>query len=257
MFAILPGGGYSLKIFMPVGEPFEPSLWSSLTFYQSGRPAVAENGPNGIFSAQGGGLKRKLDGALSADRIDKLKQPDSREHFEVWVRWDFRAIMLEPDSFHIPRYRQQIDPASEGAAEAMNAYRQPTSAGEYHKLKAKERAERDAKAEALKAGKDLPKTPSQDGISGKKLTPAESREDAPGSQLAETGAIVKAEAVSAEAEPALPAVMSPEQLREKKRTRAKLARGTRSKVRADKANAASAKAWSDKRVKQLEAAGKL
>ena len=145
MFAIPPGGGYSLKIFAPVGGSFEPSLWSSVTYYQSGKPAVAEDGPNGIFSAQGGGLKRRLDEALSAERIDKLKQPDSREHFEVWVRWDFRAIMLaSPDSFHIPKWRQQIDPTSEGAAEAMSV--RSRAPNERHPPKASSRCADEAKS---------------------------------------------------------------------------------------------------------------
>ena len=55
----------------------------------------------------------------------------------------------------------------------------------------------------------------------------------------------------------MPAVMTLEQLREKKRVKSKLARATKSKVRADAKDKASAKAWSDKRVKALEAQGKL
>ncbi len=254
MFAIPPGSGWSLRIFCPIGGTFEPNLWSSVTYYQSGKPPVAEDGPDANFSAQGGGLQRRLDEALSAERIDKLKQPDSREHFEIWVRWDFRAIMLaEPDSFHIPKWRQQIDPADPDAAQKMHALRAPMAPGEYHRLRAQQRAE----AEALKAAKDLPETRPRGQISGKKLTAAEEPTDAPGGPEPAAAAIVEANAIPASTEPPVPAVLTLEQLREKKRVKSKLARATRSKTRADAKDKASAKAWSDKRVRQLEAAGKL
>ena len=51
--------------------------------------------------------------------------------------------------------------------------------------------------------------------------------------------------------------MTLEQLREKKRVKSKLARATKSKVAADAKDKVNAKAWSDRRVAQLTAQGKL
>ena len=67
-------------------------------------------------------------------------------------------------------------------------------ASEYHRLRMKEKAERDAKAEALKSGNDLAKTRSRGLVFAKKLTPAVSHEDAPGQAETAASAIVEAEA---------------------------------------------------------------
>jgi hypothetical protein len=251
------GGNYTVRMLLPVGKPFAEELFTTLTWFSATEAPIADTGREGIFSCKAGALHRRIEDFFRHDKVDRLRKIGGRVREELWVLWSARALEICPECVPIPKWRQQIDPDAPGAQEAMNAFRAPMPASEYHRLRMKEKAERDAKAEVLKAGNDLLKSPPNGGVSGKTLTPAESPAEVPGQAEPVAAAIVEAEATPANPAPPVPHTMSTEERREKKRVKAKLSRATKSKQRADRFNAQAAKEHAQKAVKRMEAAGKL
>lgn len=236
MLPLPPGSGYAVKIFAPCGGYFE-GQWGSILFHSESHPATVAGDR---FIPGNGGIKRQVQEFFNADFIDSLRKPD-RPRTEIWIRHgghgngNGSGITIEdmlPDAYDAPRWLRETQGLNpEEAAAKISALRAPMTASEYYRTRAVVRAA--AEAEQLKA------------------------QNGPGHTEPAAGAVVEAEAVSANPEPPTPAVMSPEQRAAKKRTKERLSKATKAKVRADRANAASAKAWSDKRVAQLTAQGKL
>jgi hypothetical protein len=133
----------------------------------------------------------------------------------------------------LPRWAQAIDPNDPEAAQKMNAFRQPTSVTEALRIKAADRAERE---KAKQAAADI--------------MPAEAvyAEAALGQPAAAR--------VVHDAEPA-PKVMTRDDIRNARERRTKMAKATRAKVAADKADKANAIAYGQRVVRKMEAAGKF
>jgi hypothetical protein len=228
-FTIPAGQGITVRVLLPLGQG-HGEAWGILTYHSPDAPPVPSSEK---FIPASNVLKRIFNDELfNHERVDRLHNPDRRPREEIWVRHALTAEELSPGAFHLPRWARKLTP--EEAAEeqqrqaeqaALNARRSPISGAEYDRLRTQNTAARDAQAAAL----DEPEA----------VAPA----PAP---VAETPSIME-----------LGENVRLKQVNGAKAVREKLKRATRSKVSADRANEASAKAFAAKRVKALERAGKL
>ena len=228
MMGLPSGEGYIVRIICPVGGPYYPSQWGSVVFYGERHEAFI-GGPR--FIPEGEGIRREVEKFFSQDLMDSLRRAD-KPRVECWLRHSLTVTDMLPDDggYDAPKWLKETAglPPEEAAAK-LTALR-TADPNAYFRKRAQERAE----AERLKAA--------QDGAG--QAEPA-------------AAAVIEASTVSHEAETPTPAVMSMEEKKQKVKIRERLKRATRSKIAADAKDKTNAKAWSDKRVRQLEQAGKL
>lgn len=221
-------GAFLIRVFMPIGGSFDPTMWCCLTWHDARRQPVVSSER---FHITGNGLKRILTDMLAKpEEIDKLRTLDRRPRCETWVRWDWRALEVVPNCIEMPRWMQAIDPNDPDAAQKMNAFRQPTSVAEALRIKAEDKRKREAEKAKQAAGDVMP---AEAAIAEAALVP---ENDQP---------------AAAPAEPAQK-IMSRDDIRNARNRRSKMAKATRSKVAADKADAIAAKAWGEKVIRKME-----
>ena len=238
-FTISNEGAFLTRVFMPIGGTFSPTLWTCLTWHSARQAPVTASER---FHITGNGLKRLLtDLLMNPETIDKLRKLDSRPRTEVLVRHDWRALDIAPGCIDLPGWMQKIgDLTGAEAAAKMNAMRAPTSAAEWHRLHAQDRAEKERKRiEEEGLALYVPNQPD-----------AEPQVEA----VADASTV---EIHVAPQAPAEPYVMPLEERKQRRATKAKLARSTRSKVAADAKDKIAAKAHADKVVARMERAGQL
>ncbi len=218
---------YQLIILAPVGEPY-PTQWGGVLFHsQTHPPCLACE----RFVPDAGGIERVVRSFFSEEFIGGMRFPE-RRHAELWVRHSLKIHDMLSDAYEAPRWlKEQQGLSPEEAARKMAAMRLPTAASQYHNLRQQGHA----------------------------------REEEARRQLAEQGWIEATAQLGVPPEapspPPLQAPPAPPTIRElhasgcKKREKAK--RATQSKVRADKANEAAARAYAEKKIKQMEAEGRI
>jgi len=227
---------YQVLILAPIGEPY-PTQYGGLLFHSASHPPclACER-----FVPDAGGIKRVVQSFFSQEFIDGMRFPERRQHAEIWIRHSLKIHDMLRDAYDAPRWlREQQGLTSEEAAQRMAALRLPTPASQYHNLRTREHDRREAQAKteeeaafAEQAWKDAeaaiaPSTPS---------TPAPESPPVPAS-------------------PEPPTIRELHASGQKKREKAK--RVTQSAVRASKANEVAARAFAEKKIKQMEADGRL
>ena len=220
-FALSNEPGVLTRLFAPLGGNWPPDMWVCLHYYDPRQQPVAGDQR---FYASSGGLKRLLSEALEAPAfIDSMRTLDKRPRLEVLVRHDLRAVDLAPNAIEAPGWMKQVEGLSpEEAAGRMNSLRAPTSASDYYRKVALDRAQREATKPA--AEPEAPEDP--------------------------------AEAPTAP-EAAQPVVLTMEEKRTLVKRKERMARATQSKVRADQFNRTAAAKHAARVVDKLERAGKL
>lgn len=74
-------GAYLVRVFMPIGGSFDPTMWTCLTWHDARRPPVVSSER---FHITGSRLKRILTDMLAKpEEIDKLRTLDRRPRYEV------------------------------------------------------------------------------------------------------------------------------------------------------------------------------
>jgi len=172
------------------------------------------------FSPNNNGVRRVVEKFFTTERIDSYRKPDKPRE-ELWTRFDLAIEDLLPGAYPLPSWSRAVAGLShEEAAAKLNALRQPAGPNEYFRLRQKEREEKE-RAEAAEADADAEAAIALD-------------------QLART--------------PEEPHVMSRDDIRHAREKRERMAKATRSKVSADKKNAASAESWAKKVVSRMDRA---
>lgn len=215
-FTIPDEGAFLVKVYCQIGENFDPDLWTCLSYYDARRPPVASSERFHLAA-----LKGILTDTLAApEEIDKLRTLNGRPRAETWVRHDLTAISLAPDAIDIPRYLMinQDDPE---AAQRMQALRAPMPPGEYHRLRQKEREEKERAAAAE-------------------------------AESFAVAAVALDQVTRTEPPREEPKCLSRDDLMRARGRREKMARATKSKVAADRENAASAERWGRKMAARMD-----
>jgi hypothetical protein len=161
--------------------------------------------------------------------------------------------IIEDGGYDLPNWQKAVAGlAPEEAAARMNALRSAvTSPSAYCQLRARERAERERQADleeeaafAERRAAWLAENAASDQAAAENVTEAAPATEEP-------------TVADPPAAPASPPVMTREAIQAARKRREKMARATRSKVAADKANAKNAEAFAKQRVADLERVGKL
>ena len=125
-FSLPDGAGFSVRILLPLGG-LHGDLWGGLLYHTPGLPPVSWGDK---FVPGNGGLRHKLDGFFTPERIDSYRKP-GRAREDLWVRRDLTAEELCPGAYDVPAWRERIgNLTGEEAAKVMAAMRLPTSAAE-------------------------------------------------------------------------------------------------------------------------------
>ncbi len=163
-------GAFLIRVFMPIGGAFSPTMWTCLTWHDARQKPVVSSEK---FHITGKGLQRILTDTLaSPEAVDALRKLDRRPRYETWVRHDWRASEIAPGSVDVPGWMSKIEGLTDAdAAAAIAAMRAPTSDAEYFRVKALDRAKR----EAEKAKQDAP-TPEESAPAPKVMSREDIRE---------------------------------------------------------------------------------
>ena len=237
-------GAFLIRVFMPIGGNFAPTLWCCLTWHDARRPPVVSSER---FHITGKGLQRILTDMLaSPEAVDALRKLDRRPRYETWVTHDWRVLEIAPGCVDMPGWMHKVEGLTDAdAAAAIAAMRAPTSDAEYFRVKALDRAKREAaKQDAADEPALAPAAQDPAFIFRSTLqeAPPAPTPAAPSADLRE---------VSAPEEPA-PKVMSREDMREARERKAKMAKATQAKVAADKKDKQAALTHAAKVVARLE-----
>lgn len=224
LFTIPRDPNASVRVYCPLGPPFDGSLWCSLTYFDRSRLPLlgAER-----FHITGNGLFRTLnDTLMKPELIDALRKIELRPRQDTWVRHDWRAVdIIGVDNIDMPNWMKVTAGLSpEQAAAAMAGLRSPTSSSEYFHIRKLDREKREREAQAAK---------------GEPEAPAEPEEAAPVATTAE------------------PVVLNEEQRRELRRTRERLSKATKNQIRAAALDKANAKRHSYKVIAKLTRQGQF
>ena len=112
-------GAFLIRVYCPIGAPFEPTLWTCLSYFDARRPPVVSADR---FHITGQGLKRILTDTLAEPgRVDKLRILSSRPRIEAFVRHDWSALALAPNCVALPRY-MTIDANDPEASAKLQAF---------------------------------------------------------------------------------------------------------------------------------------
>jgi hypothetical protein len=236
------GSGYAVKILAPCGGYYD-AQWSSILFHsETHPPAIAGE----RFISENGGIRKQVQDYFSQDFIDSMRKPD-RPRVELWVRHSLEIETMLPDAFDAPRWlRETHGLSSEQAAARLSYLRTACSPGEYE---AKCRREREARERQTQEEEDkLFEERRQQWL---EEHTAEQEVRAYCDKLSST------RTAEPQHEPPQPEKTQREIVRDAKVKRQRMSRATKSKVAADKANEANAKAYSEKVVQRLEREGKL
>jgi hypothetical protein len=231
--------GWVVRLIAPIGGT-HGDLWGGLLFHN---PASDPTPCIEKFSPEDNGVRKVLAAHYTAEKIDSFRNP-TKPREETWIRPDIRLVdIIEDGGYPLPNWQKAVEGLSfEEAQIRMNALRcSGSSPAQYYekRKREKEEAERQANIE-------------EEAIFAKRREEwlAEVSQEAAGQAEAP-------EVSDAPVEPETPPVMTREAIQAARKKREKMAKATRSKVAADKANKANAETWAAKRISDLERAGKL
>ena len=221
---------YQVIVLAPVGEPY-PTQWGAVLFHsQTHPPCLACE----RFVPDSGGVKRVVQSFFSEEFIGGMRFPE-RRHAELWVRHSLKIHDMLPDAYEAPRWLQEQQGLTpEEAAQKMAAMRLPTP--NYDRIRRQEHDQREAQQKAEEEAQR-----EQDW----KEAEAAADEDF----AIKAVALDQLSRTMPEQEE--PKVMSRDDIIQAREKRAKMAKATKSKVNADKRNAAAAEAWAKKVVAKL------
>ena len=140
MLPLPDGAGYSVRLIAPLGGG-HGELWGGLLYHS----AQADPVPcMEKFSPNNNSVRRVVENFFTPERIDSYRKPDKPRE-ELWTRFDLAIEDLLPGAYPLPNWQKAVAglPHEEAAAK-MDALRAPTSAGEYFRLRAAERAKQEA-----------------------------------------------------------------------------------------------------------------
>jgi len=225
--ALLPlpdGGGYSVRLIAPLGG-CHGDLWGGLLYHSASADPVPCMEK---FSPNNNGVRRVVENFFTPERIDSYRKPDKPRE-ELWTRFDLAIEDLLPGAYPLPNWQRAVAGLShEEAAAKMNAMRAPAGPNEYFRLRAAERTKQEAAEKQAAAA-----------------------EEAEAEDFAVKAIALDQLTRAAEATPDEPKCVTREDLQEARSRREKAHKATQAKVRADKANAASAKRYADRVVANL------
>jgi hypothetical protein len=262
-YTLPAGGNFQVYLFAPMGPPFESDNYGCAVFHNSRRPPT----DGGRFIFTGDGLKHQLEHIFSTEFIDQFRQLGGRPRTEVFVRHRLRMCDVAEGVHPIPRILSETIGLSPDEARAkVTAMRQPTSVAEALRIKAEDRRKREREADLEEEAAFAERRQAwlaehavreyADALSG---TYTANQENAAPAAVKEVAAPEESQPAPAPApQDAAPAqkVMTRDDIRNARNRRTKMAKATRSKVAADKADAIAAKAHAEKVVARMEREGR-